>query len=77
MVTGRHSHSQQTGNFTSSADEHEGDQKLLYYQMHFPCANATKMRWRPGLLSGPCSGSLQRSPDPLAGFQVEGKEGRR
>jgi len=37
--------------------------------MRFLGSNATEMRKRPGLHPGPCWGSLQHSPDPLAGFE--------
>jgi len=37
--------------------------------MHFASIQCSKMRLRPGLLPGPRWDSLQRSPDPLAGFQ--------
>jgi len=33
----------------------------------------TKIRFRPGLHSGPCWGSLQRSPRPLAGGRASPK----
>jgi len=36
-----------------------------YHQMHFLGSNATEMRYRPWTPLG----SLQRSPDPLAGFE--------
>jgi len=41
-------------------------------------ASTVKMRVRPGLCPGPRWGSLQRSPDPLAGFGEKewGREGR-
>ena len=38
--------------------------------MRFLGYYATEMRWRPGFCPGPRLGSLQRSPDPLAGFEA-------